>query len=112
MTGYLRPLLFYLCAVPLCGESAAAPPAVTYLYPAGGQRGTTVEVTAGGTFDRWPVQVWTRDKGITATTGKDKGRTSITIAGDAVPGVQWLRLHDEQGASTLRPFVVGLLPEV
>jgi hypothetical protein len=112
MTGHLRPLLSSLCALALCGELAAAPPNVTYLDPAGGQRGTTVEVIAGGTFERWPVKVWTSDKAITATAGKDKGKLSVAIATDAVPGVHWLRLHDEQGASTLRPFVVGLLPEV
>jgi hypothetical protein len=99
-------------ALVLCGESSAAPPAITYLYPAGGQRGTTVEVTAGGTFERWPVQVWTSDKAVAATASKDKGKLSIVIAADAVPGVYWLRLHDEQGASTLRPFLVGTLPDV
>jgi hypothetical protein len=72
----------------------------------------TVEVTAGGTFERWPVQVWTSDQALTATAGKDKGKLSIRIAADAVPGVYWLRLHDEQGASTLRPFIVGMLPDV
>src|SRR3954468_10219925 len=99
-----------LCA--LGGESLSAPPAVTYFYPAGGQRGTTVEVTSAGTLDHWPVQVWASDKAITATAGKDKGKLSISIAADALPGVHWLRLHDDQGASTLRPFVVGLLPDV
>src|SRR3954470_23976225 len=100
MTGHLRHLVISFCAFALCGESGAAPPAVTFLYPAGGQRGTTVEVTAGGTFDRWPVQVGTSEKSITATAGKDKGKLSVTIAADAVPGVHWLRLHDDQGAST------------
>src|SRR6476646_8996963 len=88
-----------LCA--LGCESLSAPPAVTYFYPAGGQRGTTVEVTAAGTFDHWPVQVWTSDRPITATAGKDKGKLAITIAADALPGVHWLRLFDGQGASTL-----------
>ncbi|HKB01018.1 MAG TPA: PPC domain-containing protein [Gemmataceae bacterium] len=100
------------CLALLCGLSSAAPPAVTYFYPAGAQRGTTVEVTAGGTFERWPVQVWASDKAITATAGKDKGKVSITVAADAVPGVYWVRLHDAQGASFLRPFIVGTLPEV
>jgi hypothetical protein len=100
-----------LCVSLLCGVSRAAPPAVTYFYPAGAQRGTTVEVTAGGTFERWPIQVWASDKAITATAGKDKGKLSVTVAADAVPGVYWLRLHDQQGGSTLRQFVVGTLPE-
>src|SRR5215213_8517314 len=64
-------------AVCLSSSLAAAPPAVTYLYPAGGQRGTTVEVTAGATFEHWPVQVWTSDKALTITAGKDRGKLSI-----------------------------------
>jgi hypothetical protein len=91
---------------------SAAPPSVTYLYPAGAKRGTTVEVTAAGTFERWPVQVWASDKAITGQAAKEKGKLSITVAADAVPGVHWLRLHDGHGASNLRPFLVGTLPEV
>jgi hypothetical protein len=99
-------------AICLSSPLLAAPPALTHLYPAGAQRGTTVEVTAGGTFDRWPVQVWASDTAITGTATKDKGKLSITVAGDAAPGVCWLRLYDEQGASFLRPFLIGTLPEV
>src|SRR5205823_5707083 len=28
------------------------------------------------------------------------------------PGVHYLRVYDDQGASSLRPFIVGTLPEV
>lgn len=107
-----RAFLCLFVANCLGSSLTAAPPTVTHFYPPGGQRGTTVEVTAGGNFDRWPVQVWTDDKSISATAGKEKGKLSVVIAADAVPGVHWLRLHDERGASSLRPFVVGTLPEV
>lgn len=90
----------------------AAPPSVTHLYPAGARRGTTVDVTAGGAFERWPVKAWASDKGITITPGKDKGAIRIAVAADVAPGTHWIRLHDEQGASALRPFLVGTLPEV
>jgi hypothetical protein len=93
-------------------QVAAAPPSIAYLHPAGAKRGTTVEVTAGGSFDRWPVQVWTDDPGITAKAAKDKGKLTIAVAADVVPGIHWVRLHDELGASTLRPFIVGTLPDV
>lgn len=92
--------------------SFAAPPNVSHLFPAGARRGTTVEVNAGGTFDCWPVKTWASDKAITITPGKEKGALSIAIAADAAPGTHWIRLHDEQGASALRPFLVGTLPEV
>jgi hypothetical protein len=96
----------------LAAPAAAAPPTLTYLFPAGAQRGTTVDVTAGGTFDRWPLQAWVQGAGVTVQAAKEKGKLTVTVAADAVPGTYWLRLYDEQGASSLRSFVVGTLPEV
>ena len=90
----------------------AAPPKLDYLFPAGGQRGTTVEVTAAGTFERWPVQVHVEGEGITVQSSKSRGKLAITIAKDTPPGVYWLRLHDDDGPSVARPFIVGILPEV
>ena len=58
----------------------AAAPTLTGLYPAGGQRGTTVEGFAIGTFDSWPVQFWTSSPLITVTPGKDKGKLSIKLS--------------------------------
>ena len=43
---------------------------------------------------------------------KDKGKFSVTVPANAPLGVAWLRFHDDTGASPLRPFVVGALPEV
>lgn len=90
----------------------AAPPTVTALYPAGAQRGTTVEVVATGTFERWPVQTWCDHPGIAVTPHKDRGKLTVTVAKEVPPGLYSLRLADEQGASALRPFFVGTLPEV
>jgi len=110
--------LLLLLSLPLSAVLAvpsplvAAPPTLTYLFPAGGQRGKTVQVTAGGTFERWPVQTWVDGKGIEVQAASAKGQLSVTIAADAVPGTYWIRLHDEQGATALRPFLVGTLPEV
>jgi hypothetical protein len=85
---------------------------VTFLSPAGGQRGTTVEVTAGGSFDKWPVEVWVSGKGVTAVAGKDKGKLTVTVAADAEPGPYWVRVYDDTGSSGLRPFVVGTRREL
>src|SRR4051794_1374847 len=90
----------------------AAAPKVDFLFPAGGQRGTTVEVTAFGTFERWPVQAWAEGNGVSVQPGKKKGSLTVTIAADADPGVHGIRLFDDQGASIARPFIVGILPEV
>ena len=93
-------------------SAQAAPPTTTGLMPAGGQRGTSVEVTAIGTFDTWPVQVWTNSPHLFVQPGKDKGKLTIKIAPETLPGTYWLRCYDAQGAGQLRPFIVGILPEV
>lgn len=105
---------FCLAAVILLASSTArgGPPGLDHLYPAGGRRGETVEVTAGGKFDHWPVQVWVDAPGLTVEPAADKGKLRIAVAADAAPGLRWLRLHDAEGASPLRPFLVGTLPEI
>src|SRR5688500_12923796 len=75
-----------LCAFLWPSSSTSAAPNVTHLHPAGGQRGTMVEVKAGGTFDSWPVKVWVSGKGVAAAAGKDKGSFSFTVESDAEPG--------------------------
>ena len=99
----------FMLAITSC--AAAAPPKVDYLYPAGAQRGTSVEVTAAGTFERWPVKAWAEDKGIDVKPGKVNGKLTITVGPEVRPGVYGIRLFDEQGASIARPFIVGTLPE-
>ena len=88
----------------------AKPPVLDRLFPPGGQRGRTTEVTAEGQFDTWPVRVWVEGQGIEARPGEAKGKLVVTVAPDA-RGVGWIRLHDDQGASEPRPFLVGSLPE-
>jgi len=102
-----------LCAgLGAASRAAAAPPTLTSLFPAGAQRGTTVEITAGGTFERWPVQAWVDGKGIELKAAKDKGQLTVSVAADTAPGVYWIRLFDQEGATSLRPLVIGTLPEV
>ena len=96
----------------LTSSLLAAPPKVNYFFPPGSQRGQAAAVTASGEFSNWPVQIWADRPGLTATCENDKGKLKVNVAADAVPGVYWLRLADGEGASALRPFVVGTLPEV
>lgn len=112
--AYFRDLLVTTCLAILSYASPllAAPPKVNFFYPAGGQRGQSVNVTASGEFSNWPVQVWSDRPGLTATCESDKGKLKIDVAADAISGTYWLRLHDGEGAASLRPFVVGTLPEV
>ena len=90
----------------------AAPPTLDHLFPAGVARGGSAEVTAAGKFDRWPVRGWSSSPGILIEAGAEKGKLTIRAAPDAPPGVHWVRVFDEEGASSPRPFLVGLVPEV
>lgn len=93
-------------------DSFAAAPELTSLFPSGGQRGGKVEVTLGGSFPRWPISTWSDLAGLKAQPAKTKGKLTIEIPADAQPGVYWLRVHDDEGASAPRPFVVGRLAEL
>ncbi len=106
----MRFSLLSLLAGPLV--SFAAPPTVTYLYPSGGQVGSTVEVTAGGAFPKWPVSGWCSDPKIEITSLKDKGKFTVKIPAGVTPKPVWIRLHDADGASAPRPFLLGRLTEV
>src|SRR5262245_45086070 len=99
-----------LCAI--SSFAVAAPPKVNHLFPAGCQRGQSIVVTAAGDFSNWPPEVWTNRAGLVVTAEKDRGKFKVEAATDAIPGVYWLRMHDKDGASAPRPFVVGTLPEV
>jgi hypothetical protein len=92
--------------------AAAKPPTLDSLFPPGGQRGETVAVTAAGSFGQWPVRVWTEGEGISVNVLPEKGKLAIAVAPGARVGVHWLRLFDDEGATVLRPFLVGTLPEV
>ncbi len=96
----------------LAATAAAAPPQITHVYPAGGQRGTSFAVELGGTVGDAPVGVWCDRPEISATVDAAKKQAAISVAADAIPGVCWLRLFNAQGASPLRPLVIGHLPEV
>src|SRR5262245_38960262 len=91
--------------------AAAKPPTLDRLFPAGAQRGRTTEVTASGSFDRWPVAGWADDPGITITAGKEKGKLAVAVAPEARVGLHWIRLHDDEGATAPRPWIVGNVPE-
>ena len=99
-------------ALLFASAALAAPPTVTTLTPGGGQRGTTATVIGIGTFDSWPVQVWCDTPGVGVKADKVKGKFAVTLAADAPLGVAWLRFHDDAGASALRSFIIGGLPDV
>ncbi len=130
-----RLAIFLVTAIPSFAH--ANPPVASYIFPAGGQRGATVNVRVGGLFlhDKcnfeWLGQGIAAPKFLTRTKTtwfegpilplpdsqrqedypKDMAGT-FTIAKDAVPGVRYWRLWTSQGATPSLKFVVGDLPEI
>lgn len=90
----------------------AAAPDVNQIFPPGGGRGQTVEVTVTGSLSRWPIPAWVDEPGIRFEAGKEKGKFTVHVAADAPAGLRLVRFFDEEGASAPRPFVVGTVPEV
>ena len=91
--------------------ASAKPPTLTGIFPAGASRGQSLTATMSGSFDHWPVRCWVDGADLAIEAAKEKGRLAIHVAGDAAPGVRWVRVYDEEGATSLRPFIVGTLPE-
>ena len=106
-------LLFLLMiTAPGLAAAPAKPPTVDRFFPPGAQRGQTIEVTAEGSFDAWPVRAWVQGRGIEVRPAEAKGKLTVVLAPGAAIGTAWIRLYNEEGASELRPFLVGGLPEI
>jgi hypothetical protein len=93
-------------------DLCAKPPTLTGFFPAGAARGQSLTVTMSGTFNHWPVKCWVEGAGLSVKPGNEKGELAFEVAADATPGLRWVRVYDEEGATSLRPFIVGALPEL
>lgn len=87
----------------------AAPPTLTSLYPAGGQRGQKITVTCAGAFT-WPVSVYA--PGVDVAVLPDSGKLDISIPADLPADRVWIRLYSPEGASVSLPFLIGSRPEI
>ncbi len=125
----------------MCGGAIAVradEPTVSYIFPAGGQRGTTVSFHVGGHYlhDNCPIRMdgdgvvvseqlqrtertlWFEGPVIPLPDSQQKEdypvdhRGSVQIDANAQPGSRWWRVHTSQGVTAGMPFVVGDLPEV
>ena len=90
--------------------SFAAAPSLKSVFPAGGQRGGTVEILLDGKAEKG--KVWIEGGGVTFTAPDDKGKVQATLAADATPGLRLLRVFNAEGVSEAVRFVVGTVPEV
>lgn len=95
-------------------RAAGKPPEWTQSFPTGVQQGQSAEITLVGSFDAWPPSVDAAEAGLSFVFGKDakKKQLTVTAAGDARTGIHWIRLLDDEGATSPRPIFVGSLPEV
>ncbi|MCA9188384.1 MAG: PPC domain-containing protein [Planctomycetales bacterium] len=89
--------------------TAADAPKLTFLQPAGGQRGTEVTVTCHGEFP-WPVQV--DMEGVHVGTLEEKGKLKLQIPQNLNQDRAWIRLYNDEGASERVPFLIGNLADV
>jgi len=89
----------------------AAAPTMNSINPMGGQVGTTVTITVDGSVPKEGVGYWCSRNDLQLEPGEKPNQIKITIPDSALPGLAWLRLHNKEGASKLRPFMVGLIPE-
>ncbi|MDB5311034.1 MAG: hypothetical protein JWO38_5236 [Gemmataceae bacterium] len=132
----------FLC-VPLCllcvfvVSASANPPIASYVYPAGGQRGTTVPVRVGGLFLHEKCRFALDGKGLAASPVLTRTKPiwfegpvlplpdsqqaedypadmagSVAIAKDAAPDPRRGWVFTSQGGAGGLVFVVGDLPEV
>ncbi len=95
----------------LAATVIAAPPNVTALVPSGCQIGQSVEVAAQGSVGEKP-QAWISREGLKIEFAETGNKFKVTVAENAAPGLCWIRVFNAEGASPLRPFVIGTLAEV
>lgn len=125
----------------LVGGTAAAalgePPSASYIFPAGAQRGTTVEVRVGGHYFHGDAGFALTGPGTTSSPRIRETETvwfegpllplsasqrqedyprdhaaTIQVAEDAPLGVRYWQAWTSQGVTSSRVFVIGDLPEV
>jgi hypothetical protein len=104
-----RTLTIGLLLLANCG--AAEPPAITGMFPPGGQVGTEVSVVLKGKPGDGSLHVWSDQQKLSFTFAEKQDKATIKIPGNAEPGIHWLRFYNEHGTTDLRPFFVGSIPE-
>jgi len=97
-------------AMLLLATADAAPPTLSHLFPAGGQRGTKVVVTCTGNLAPWPVSV--NAPGVDVVPSQEAGKLEVSIPADLATDRVWIRLFNAEGATAAVPFMIGGLPEV
>ena len=82
------------------------------IHPAGGQAGTTLEVSVTGSDLDEPQRLHFSQSSIKATPKGEGARFTVTIESNTPPGTYDVRFVGRFGLSNPRAFVVGTLPEL
>lgn len=111
---FVRPLAVLLAQSLMISWSLAqaAAPVMNHLQPSGATVGTSVDVAVSGKLGTRPISAWCDRPEIQIEIPEKGDALKVTVPADAAPGVCWLRLTNAEGASQLRPFVLGTLPEM
>ncbi|MBI3878320.1 MAG: PPC domain-containing protein [Verrucomicrobia bacterium] len=90
----------------------AAVPTLDHVFPAGGQIGSTFNVTTTGKLEPWPAKVWIDCAGVEFKPSTNSGQYTVTVAKDAPLGPHVVRAFNADGASEPRTFVIGRHAEI
>ena len=113
MTDRIHAIIGALLICLFSGDQAFADaPDVKALNPSGAQVGQATTVKVIGKAGTAPVEGWCDRAGVEIAVGEDPSELTVTVDASVAPGLCWIRLHNAEGASALRPFMLGLLPEV
>jgi len=132
-----RLLAILIVMVVSAGAAFAEPPHVSYIFPAGGQRGKQVEFKVGGHYLHEGCPFVMTGSGITASNRIERTETvwfegplipqpasqrkedypkdylgAVAISDDAPLGIRRWRVNTSQGVTSWMKFVVGDLPEI
>ncbi|MEC9093789.1 MAG: serine protease, partial [Planctomycetota bacterium] len=88
-----------------------AKPTLTGFAPRSAQIGAITEITAQGTFAKWPVKIWVNRPGLEIKLGSP-GKLSIKTSKTTLPGIYWIRFLDDTGASQAVPLILDSLQTV
>jgi hypothetical protein len=112
MTFFKHFELSCLLVFAFTNAALAAPPKVDRLLPPGGKRGNTVTVSISGNIGSGELGVWCSQKSFTISVDIKAKKLLVKIPPNTTPGLCWIRLFNAEGASALKPFIVGMLDEV
>jgi hypothetical protein len=126
-----------LIGVLSAASARANPPLAQYIFPAGGQKGTTVDIRVGGLDLTKRCNFEMLGPGVEGPKQLERTQTvwfegallhlpesqqqedypkdmagKVKIAGDAMPGIRHARVWTSQGTSPALRFMVGALPEI